>query len=380
VSSRRRFLFVCAGAEPGGDGVGDYARRLAGELERCGHAAALLALDDRNLGAGLERGVGELRLSHSDPWKVRLRDAGEFLKECRPDVLSLQYVGYGFDPRGLPLGLAAKLQMIAKGKPWHVMFHELWIKPDGGWRFQILSRLQKAHVADLCQVLRPGLVHTSNQNYAARLADAGIPSSVLPLFSNIELAPADKNLRSNLVWGIDPRLDPDGVWIFVFFGSIHPGWDTEKFLERVAGAARRAGKQAAIFLSLGKNPGRGAEIWDSMQCLKMKSLHFLKVGGLPVDDVSRHLQAADFGIATTPLGLLGKSGSAAAIASHGLTMIATRVDVALESGILQEAGILPVDDFFEAGLLNPPKPHGVHSVRAVADLFLQQVQPLLEKP
>ncbi|MFM8365255.1 MAG: hypothetical protein ACKOAS_08920, partial [Verrucomicrobiota bacterium] len=102
-----RIAFVCAGAEPGGDGVGDYTRRLAGELQRRGLDAAILALNDRALGYGLQRGDNELRLSRVTPWSLRMREAREFLEEFRPDFLSLQFVGYGFDPRGLPLGLAA---------------------------------------------------------------------------------------------------------------------------------------------------------------------------------------------------------------------------------------------------------------------------------
>jgi hypothetical protein len=375
-----RIAFVCAGAEPGQDGVGDYSRLLGGELESRRHATALLALNDGNLGCGSVHSENELRFSATMPWSIRLREANVFLREFQPDVVSLQFVGYGFDPHGLPLGLAARLRTLAGGIPWHMMFHELWNETGIGWKARVLSRLQKAHLGDLWRSLRPSLVHTSNENYARRLAEAGISSSVLPLFSNIERSAPDPSLRRTLVRESFSGLDEQEVWIFVFFGSIHPGWDVAEFLKRTSKAARTAGKKAALFVSIGKNPGRGPEIWNSMNGLHPEFLVFRRIGEISPSEVSRHLQAADFGVATTPLSLLGKSGSAAAMASHGLTTIVPRVDVALSREAIERRGLVLVDEFFEQVLFNPPKPRESHSASDTADLFLQQLHLLFKTP
>jgi hypothetical protein len=367
-----RIAFLCASADAGRDGVGDYSRILGEELGHRGLDTALLALNDHVHKGGPES--KKLRLSRTMPWHLRLREGREFLAEFRPDFLSLQFVGYGFDPRGLPLGLATKLRNIAGGVPWHAMFHELWIEPKGVWISQVLSRLQKAFFNDLCRSLQPKLIHTSNENYRQRLAIAGISASVLPLFSNIGRVAPDKSLRQRLVGEFDPGLDSNEVWIFIFFGSIHPGWAEDGFLRRISEVAQRAEKKAALFLSIGKNPGKGSDVWTTLESLKTESLWFRKTGELSAPDVSCHLQAADFGIATTPLGLLGKSGSAAAMASHGLPTVVPRVDVLMDRKALEKNGLVPVDDFFEEGLLNPPKPLVCHSASETADLFLQQVQ------
>ena len=42
-----KILFFCGSAEPGKDGVGDYTRRLCGELLRIGHETQILSLFDR---------------------------------------------------------------------------------------------------------------------------------------------------------------------------------------------------------------------------------------------------------------------------------------------------------------------------------------------
>ena len=40
-----KLIFICGSLEPGRDGVGDYTRRLAGELIRQGHQIAIIALN-----------------------------------------------------------------------------------------------------------------------------------------------------------------------------------------------------------------------------------------------------------------------------------------------------------------------------------------------
>jgi hypothetical protein len=203
---------------------------------------------------------------------------------------------------------------------------------------------------------------------------------VLPLFSNIERVDPDPTLRKTLVREFGSGLDDKEVWIFVFFGSIHPGWNEGEFLKRTSEAARKAGKKASLYLSIGKNTGRGAEIWKAMRDGKSESLLFREIGELSAADVSRYLQAADFGVATTPLGLLGKSGSAAAMASHGLATVVPPVDVFLAREVLEKNGLVPMDGLFEQGLWNPPKPCESHSAGETAALFLQHLQPHFKTP
>jgi hypothetical protein len=306
-----RIAFVCAGAEPGGDGVGDYTRRMAEELRGRGHTAAILALNDRSLGAGLERGDNELRLSQVTPWSVRMREARFFLEEFRPDVLSLQFVGYGFDPRGLPLGLASKLRTLAAGVPWHIMFHELWIEPEGTWTHRALSRLQQAHIVDLCRTLGPMTVNTSNSYYAARLESAGIPCRELPLFGNIPVVPHES-----------PRNEDE--WVFVFFGSLRRGWEPEPLLTKINSARAAAGKKICRFVSIGRLGEHGESVWEKMKGGGYENFVFEKRGELDPPGISRSLQECDFGIAVSPLHLLGKSGAVAAMHEHGLPVIVNR--------------------------------------------------------
>jgi hypothetical protein len=42
-------VFICGCLEPGVDGVGDYSRRLAGELIRMGNKVQLISLNDYHI-------------------------------------------------------------------------------------------------------------------------------------------------------------------------------------------------------------------------------------------------------------------------------------------------------------------------------------------
>jgi hypothetical protein len=371
-----RIAFVCAGAEPGGDGVGDYTRRLAGELRRRGQDAAILALNDRALGAGLQRGDNELRLSRVMPWSVRMREAREFLEEFGPDALSLQFVGYGFDSRGLPLGLATKLRMLGAGVPWHVMFHELWIEPEGAWTHRVLSRLQKAHFVDLCHTLSPKVVHTSNPYYTARLEAAGIACAELPLFGNIPVVPHESPRRAD-------------EWVFVFFGSLRRGWDPEPLLSKIESVRTAAGKTTCRFVSLGRLGAHGESVWEKMENADYEKFVFEKRGELAPADISRALQSADFGIAVSPLHLLGKSGAVAAMHEHGLPVIVNRMvpgsapasgapvrapRTGMESAAREVPAWILLDKKFEKNLMDARPVPATEALPEVAEQFLKDLE------
>ena len=252
------------------------------------------------------------------------------------------------------------------------MFHELWLESNKFCR-KILSVAQRLLLLTLCRKLTPFSVHTSNQNYAEKLANSGISASVLPVFSNIDVAPPHKQVRPNLLKKFNLELN-DPVWIFVFFGSIHPGWDYACFMEQVSKAAISSRKDAVIFLSIGKNQGVGAKIWNSMQSLPNHIIRFLRLGELPENEVSQFLHSADFGVATTQLSLLGKSGTAAAYARHGLPTIIPRIDISDDKKMQDFKGIIQLDKYFEQSLLNPPKPLKSNSARQTAEFLMQNFE------
>ena len=111
-----KIVFLCGSLEPGRDGVGDYTRRLAGELLRQGQQVAVIALHDllvneREDPMGTQQEgkllIPTLRLSSRLSWATRIRQASTFIKTIDPDWISLQFVPFSFHKKGYFLAYPA---------------------------------------------------------------------------------------------------------------------------------------------------------------------------------------------------------------------------------------------------------------------------------
>src|ERR1700728_1452296 len=189
-----KIAFFCGSLEPGRDGVGDYVRRLAGELIRQGHRSTAIALNDSHVSETLVEvqeiegtAVSVMRLPSAAPWNDRTFEARTYLDIFGPDWISLQFVPFGFHRKGLCFGLGKNLAATNVRAPWHIMFHELWLglgeMPPV--KHRIYGALQRLIMMDLINRLRPRLVHTQAEPYRVVLKRENISAPILPLFSNI---------------------------------------------------------------------------------------------------------------------------------------------------------------------------------------------------
>ncbi len=313
-----RILFLCSSLELGRDGVGDYTRRLSGELVKAGHECVIVAVNDCYALSRQEPVFAEsfkklqiptlFRLPKLKSWSHRFTIIRSLVHYFDPDWISLQYVPHGLQEKGLPFPFAWHLGGLGARALSHIMFHELWVEPRGGFQKKILSLLQRRIVSMLWHNLQPKVVHTSNPYYASRLESAGIPCGELPLFGNIPVVQRE----------CPRRVDE---WVFVFFGSLRRGWEPEPLLSKIESARAASGKAACRFVSIGRLGMVGELLWDRMENAGYRKFSFHKRGELPPPEISHALQSADFGIAVSPLRLLGKSGAVAAMREHGLPVI-----------------------------------------------------------
>jgi glycosyltransferase involved in cell wall biosynthesis len=331
-----KILFVCGCLEPGMDGVGDYTRRLAAELNARGHRCSLLSLADSHVGepaagesGGANASVPHLRLPAAHSWPERIRRAKSFCESAAPDWISWQFVPYAFDPRGLSFGLGGRFAEISGGRRNHVMFHEIWIgeAEQALLKNKIVGKLQRRIIKDLLRRLRPLAVHTHTPLYRHLLAGIGCDATILPLFGNVPLAshPRPGWLKEKWPDGWARfHLDERDSWsIFVIFGTIHPEWDGEDFLRRASAAAQRAGKKC-LLVSIGRPGAEGERILRDLQRHEGDSWRFLNLGPQSGEDISQCLLMADFGVSAVPPEYIFKSGTAAAMIEHGLQVITTR--------------------------------------------------------
>ncbi len=326
-----KIAFLNSSLEPGRDGVGDYTRLLAQECSRQGHECCTIALNDRYVSEAQSDGLLHLRLPAVLPWLERVKIAQQKLTEFAPDWVSLQFVPYAFHPKGLVHGLRRHLLPLVEGRKTQIMFHELWIGGAMGspLKHRAVGMFQKKLILSLVTQLTPDVIHTSNSTYVTLLQSSGVTALPLPLFGNVPVSTqnGDEWLwaeldRANINIAKTNRSD---FWLGGFFGTLHQSWPPEPLLTALQEAAARRSRQI-ILLSIGRL-GPGETLWDTLARQYSPQICFCKIGEQPAPRVSQYLNSLDFGIATSPYSLIGKSGSVAAMLDHGLPVIVNRDDV-----------------------------------------------------
>lgn len=337
-----KIAFITSSLEPGKDGVGDYTRLLAEECVRQGHSCCLVSLNERSLTQISESKIAVdyleillLCLPISMPWKQRIAYAEKLLALFQPDWISLQFVPYGYQDKGIIIKLRKRLQPLLKGRQLHIMFHELWIgqSTSAKLRERLVGTVQKFFILQLIKQLQPLVVHTSNSTYVALLKQNGVSASRLPLFGSISITSqnAERWLFSELQeLGLNIKTENrNHFWLFGFFGSLHPVWPAEPLFGCLYGAAIQNNRQVAI-ISIGRL-GPGEQLWKSLSENYSSQFVFLQLGERSPLEISEFFNSIDFGIATSPYALIGKSATVAAMLEHKLPVMVNRDDFKLAS-------------------------------------------------
>jgi hypothetical protein len=315
--------------------VGDYTTCLAEECVAKEHEVLKIALNDPFVDKIREQGE-TLRLGASLPWEQRLKKTKEALAQFSPEVISLQFVCYGFHPRGFCFGLGAKLREVFGKVPLQVMAHELWIGAEVGAskKDRLVGAIQRQGVLSAFKQLCPAVVHTTNAAYQGLLQQNGIAAGRLPLFGAIPIPipipdRPDQTDRTDLA-------DPREAWRFVMFGTLHPVWPPAPLLDRLLATGKK------LSITHAGNIGTGADLWGRMQRDYGTKIAFERKGELTPEEVAGVFAQTDFGIATTPWELIGKSGSVAAMTEHGLPVVVNRDEVHFRGWRDEDAGLSPL--------------------------------------
>jgi hypothetical protein len=313
-----KIVFLCGSLEPGRDGVGDYVRRLALELSQQGHEPAGVALNDHFIEQEVSSKQDEvgadlpmLRLPASWPISIRLHKAQEWIDNFGAEWLSLQFVPFAFHRRGLAFNLGKHLSRLGRGRSWHIMVHELWVGMDAEapLKHRWWGKLQRYLIDTMITSLRPKVIHTQTSLYQAQLAKLGYTSHLLPLFANIPNINRTKPKNS--------LIEESQAISLVIFGSIHAGAPVEHFAQDAAQYARE--NQVPVKLTMIGRCGKEQETWATIW--RAVGLPVEILGEQTPDYISSVLSDASLGVATTPVDVIGKSGTAAAMLEHGLPVL-----------------------------------------------------------
>jgi hypothetical protein len=327
-----KLVFVCTSLEPGRDGVGDYARQLAVACTEMGVECRLIALNDEHVSTPIEESqqVGPhllacLRLPPTESWPTRAAIAGAFVDAFGPDWVSWQIVPYGFHPKGIIPTETRVFNMLGRGRHVHVMLHELWIGLARGepLKNRLYGRAQRGALMNFLQELEPALVDTSNVVYQSVLAQQGCVATVIPLFGNIPIAPTPPGFG---VVDTEPATATRRkTWVGTIFGTVHPQFKARPCFDALVAGAKASWHTLRI-LGVGRLGSYGEEMLAQLPALYPGEVETEILGEKTWDEVSRLLQLSQFGIATHPWALLGKSGAVAAMLDHGLPVVVPRDD------------------------------------------------------
>ena len=313
-----KILFICGSAEPGKDGVGDYIRRLCGELLFIGHEAHILSLCDHKviLFTAEKQVIEETevivhRIPVSSSNNQRIIWSQEILNNFQPDWISLQFVPYSFNPKGLPFWLPSFLQKLKGNHKWQIMFHELWIGMDlnASFKDKCIGLFQQKIVSNFFKKIDVKVINTQSDLYKSKIVELGYNSQILPLFSNII---KNKELNAKTV---AEKLELK----FCIFGSIHYGAPVEKFineLKQVLSVLKE--KKILKFVFIG-HCGAAMVEWEKV--LLANKINFEITGFVSDEEISTLLSGCQYGISTTPYILSQKSGSLAAMFDHQLPVL-----------------------------------------------------------
>lgn len=312
-----RIVFICGCLEPGKDGVGDYTRRLAAGLIIQNVEIAILAINDQFITENVSQdqtfnniNVSTCRIPSNWNAEQRYNLAKKWIGKFNPDWISLQYVSFSFDTKGLPFNLNKNMTRLTQGKLWHIMFHELWVGMEkrSTLKHIIWGEIQKFLIIHLIKKLNPKLIHTQTKLYQLQLKKLGVKTNYLPLFSNI---PINKN-------NIKSKSSNDESKItLINFGTIHPTVPIESFASEAALYEKKTGIKIELILigRCGNEQKKWVDVWQSFK------LNISVLGEQSSEVISNLFTTSTFGITTTALPLLEKSGSVAAMFEHKLPVI-----------------------------------------------------------
>lgn len=311
-------VFLCGSLEPGHDGVGDYTRRLAAQLIMQGYKVAALALNDTSISAtwvGTQVSDGihvpVTRIESGISANERFSYARKWIDECNPHIISLQFVIFSFNYKGLPFDLANQLAKLGLQRTWHIMFHELWVGMPtyATWKQILWGQTQLGIIKSILFKLKPAVIHTHTAIYQEQLKKLGFTSQLLPLFSNIPLHTSKASTSITQFHSTELN--------FIVFGTIHSHNQIRLFADEAKRFYTETGTRVNLF-TIGRC---GAELSSWMRIWQATGLRIHVLGEQSSESISALLKSASIGITSTPLPLVEKSGSVAAMREHGLPVI-----------------------------------------------------------
>ena len=291
-------------------GIADHGFLLGEALERLGAEAQYLAPC---------HGTNACRGKDAGSWDGTADGLHSAIQQHEADVLWIQYSGYGYSKKGIPVALARAIEQVAKARSRPLIvacMHETHASRTGlGWRAPIIQPLQ---ISVARRIVRAAdLVFAAAAiNVERCIHEYGAPREMvelLPIASNlpnIEIS-ADERRQFRERLGLSA-----GSRVAVTFGL----WSSQiraitLFENELQSALQRGCIEHIVAIGGETTPSRMDAVSDSA---KVFNGRMSVLGPASAVDVARVLGCCDIGLVPTPRDYLRKSGAAAAFAAADL--------------------------------------------------------------
>jgi len=380
-----RILFLCSSLEKEKDGIGDYTRKLAESVEKLGVQALLVSFNDKYVSEEIHNdgNIPVIRIPLALTWKQKKDKVSKIIQKFDPEWISIQFVIYGIQLRGIIFNSIPFFKEITKGFKVEVMFHELWIaeEKEASLKDKLMGRIQKVGVLKFIKEVNPLVIHSSIPLYCLILKRNKVSAKALPLFSNIPIV-----INDNIEWiweAISPQIvekidlrNRNEFLIGGIFGSLYySSWNLGSLMIQLQREYEEHGRKV-IILSFGKL-GETLNYWNELKNT-YKFCSFVLLGTQSEEKISQCLQVIDFGIITTPALIVGKSGSFMAMKEHGVRVFCKKSDLSFNYDIDVDKLIDPyLTQVGEKGIdLNNKFPERNHrsQLRITTSIFLNDLK------
>jgi glycosyltransferase involved in cell wall biosynthesis len=322
--------------QPGG--IGDYTRQLAAALAQRGHAPDVLTIQGARLVRYQPARSTPVATPHlrSTDWSLQCWPAVvAALAQERPAWLHIQYQtgAYAMQP-GINL-LPWRLRRLPERPQIAVTFHDLlepYLFPKAGpLRRWVTLRL--ARDADA--------VIVTNSADAATLAAAGLQAQVIPIGSNIPVAPPPGYTR--VAWRARLGIEPDELLV-AYFGLLSASKGADLLVEAFRQATNRRWRLLIVGGAATTPQDRAyAEYFQSLLIQAGMEQRVIRTGHVTPAEVSAHLLAADCAALPFRDGASFRRGSLLAALAHGCPVTTTTpADADTRSALATEAVALTV--------------------------------------
>ncbi|MFZ4106238.1 hypothetical protein [Flavobacterium sp.] len=307
-----KILFICGTFSPGKDGVGDYINKMSHALTKKGHEINIIAIRDKycnELYKEIKSTENNLLTISCISKKVKLKKrfiyTQKIINEFNPDWISLQFVPFGFNKKGIPFWLPNFINKLEGEFCLEIMFHELWIGRKIGIKNKLVSFLQETNIKNLLRKNKPKVIDTHLPVYFSNIEKLGYKPCRLPLFSNIS---PTKDIILN---------KKENTFIWAFFSQINITPKIINFINKINIELHEKGIISELIIIGGEKTKnlKYKEIYKKL-CPLFKTITI--TGFLDEKEISTLMQHCDIGITPIPLHALGKSGTTAAFLAHGI--------------------------------------------------------------